>query len=103
MKDDRNDQVELSADIRASGPGQKRTAKPRRLPQYHLWTTDRRARNHYWVEASSEDVARRLVMLNADSQAEDARIWRCMRSRDQRAREGLIVSDVGDLIVIAKL
>jgi len=54
------------------------------------------------VEASSEDVARRLVMLNADPEAEDARIWRCMRSREQRAAEGLIVTSSGDPIVIVK-
>ena len=105
MKDEGNNRIDRpSADVRASGPGPNRPARPRRLslPQYHLWTTDRRARDHYWVEASSEDVARRLVMLNADPEAEDARIWRCMRSREQRAPEGLIATSGGDPIVIVK-
>ena len=105
MKDDRNDSADRpAADIRASGPDQQRPARPRQLslPQYHLWTTGQRARKHYWVEASSEDMARRLVMLNADPQAEDARIWQCMRSREQRAPEGLIVPGLGDPIVIVK-
>lgn len=92
------------AAIPTSGPDKMRPAGPGQLslPQYHLWTTDQRAINRYWVAASSEDVARRLVMLNADPQAEDARIWHCRRSRERRAPEGLIVTGLSDPIVIVK-
>ena len=72
------------------------------MSQYHLWATDQRPVSQFWIEASSEDVARRLVRLNADPQAEGIRIWCCARTQDKRAPEGFIVTSGGASIVIVK-